>query len=150
MGMGLAGMPVMTYALASVPQHMTAQASALANVTRTVFASLGTAMFATLLDSFHKNNLGEMVQIVTPDSVEATRMLSTIQVALMQAGQSFEAARQAGLSLLYQYVNLRAYVTAFQTDYFVSACIVLFGVVLAFLLPHGRPGAVAPQGPVLG
>jgi len=150
MGMGLAGMPVMTYALASVPQHMTAQASALANVTRTVFASLGTAMFATLLDSFHKNNLGEMVQIVTPGSVEATRMLSTIQVALMQAGQSFEAARQAGLSLLYQYVNLRAYVTAFQTDYFVSACIVLFGVVLAFLLPHRRPGAVAPQGPVLG
>lgn len=147
MGMGLAGMPVMTYALASVPQAMTAQASALANVTRTVFASLGTAMFATLLDGFHKTNLANMVQVVTPDSVEATRVLSTIQVTLMQAGYSFEAAKQAGISLLYQYVDLRAIVLAFQRDFFISALILLFGVGLAFLLPHGRITSIktAPQ-----
>ena len=42
-GVGFAMMPVMTYALSSVPQRMTAQASALLNVSRTIFASLGIA-----------------------------------------------------------------------------------------------------------
>jgi DHA2 family multidrug resistance protein len=149
MGMGLAMMPVMTYALASVPQQMTAQASALMNVMRTVFASLGTAMFATLLDGFHKTNLATMVQTVTPDSVEATRILSVFQVTLMQAGHTFAEAKRAGILLLYQYVNLRATVLAFQTDYFISACIVLISVVVAFFLPHGRPRSAAQRGPMM-
>ncbi len=117
MGMGFAMMPVMTYALSAVPQRMTAQASSLLNVSRTIFASLGIAVFATMLDTFQKTNLSTMVQTVTPDSVVALQLLSQIQVYLMQTGLTLQTAQQAAITFLYEYLNLRASVTAFQMDY---------------------------------
>ena len=137
-GVGFAMMPVMTYALSSVPQRMTAQASALLNVSRTIFASLGIAVFATLLDTFQKTNLSMMVQTITPDSVVALQMLSQLQVYFMQAGMTLQAAQQAAVNLLYQYVNLRASVTAFETDYVIGAIVVLAGIIPAMFLPFGR------------
>jgi DHA2 family multidrug resistance protein len=137
-GVGFAMMPVMTYALASVPQQMTAQASALINVCRTIFASLGIAVFATLLDTFQKTNLSMMVQTITPDSVIALQVLSQMQVYFMQLGMTLEAARQAAVTYLFQYINLRASVTAFQMDYVIGALVVLAGIIPAMFLPFGR------------
>jgi MFS family permease len=137
MGLGLAMMPVMTYALAAVPMKMTGQASSLTNVTRTVFAALGIAIFATLLDQFHKTNLGTLVQTVTPNSVEALRVLSVIQVTALKSGLTMEAARLAATSMLYQLVNLKAFIMAFDSDYFISAVILFVGILPSFLLPHG-------------
>jgi EmrB/QacA subfamily drug resistance transporter len=138
MGMGLSMMPIMTYALSSVPQRMTAQASSLLNVCRTLFGSLGIAVFATLLDTFTKTNTAHMVQTVTPDSAMALRMLSQIQVYLLQFGLNLDVARQEAVLLLYQFVNLRAAVTAFEMDYVIGAVIVLLGTIPAMLLPFGR------------
>lgn len=138
MGMGLSMMPIMTYTLSVVPQRMTSQASSLLNVSRTVFASLGIAVFATMLDTFTRNNLAHMAQTVTPDSVTALRTISQIQVYLMQSGMSVDAAHRGALLLLYQYVNLRAAVTAFDMDYVIGAVIVLLGIIPAMLLPSGR------------
>jgi len=137
-GVGFAMMPVMTYVLASVPQRMTAQASALLNVSRTIFASLGIAIFATMLDTFQKTNLSMMVQTITPDSVIALQMLSQLQVYFMQAGMTLQVAQQAAVNLLFQYVNLRASVMAFEMDYVISALVVLAGVIPAMFLPFGR------------
>jgi EmrB/QacA subfamily drug resistance transporter len=137
-GVGFAMMPVMTYALSSVTQQMTAQASALLNVARTVFASLGIAVFATMLDTFQKTNLSMMVQTITPDSVVALQMLSGLQVYLMQAGLSLQAAQQGAVNILYQYINLRASITAFQMDYVISAVVVMAGIIPALFLPYGR------------
>ncbi|MBN1691774.1 MAG: DHA2 family efflux MFS transporter permease subunit [Dehalococcoidia bacterium] len=137
-GVGFAMMPVMTYALASVPQYMTAQASALINVARTIFASLGIAIFATMLDTFQKTNLSMMVQTITPDSVIALQVLSQMQVYFMQLGMTLEAARQAAVTYLFQYINLRASVTAFQMDYVISALVVIVGIIPALFLPFGR------------
>jgi len=138
MGMGLAMMPIMTYALSAVPQRMTVQASSLLNVSRTIFASLGIAIFATMLDTFQKTNLSMMVQTVTPDSVVALQLLSQFQVFFMQAGLTLEAAKQAAVNMLYQYVNLRASVTAFEMDYVISAVVILIGIIPALFLPFGR------------
>jgi len=137
-GVGFAMMPVMTYALASVPQYMTAQASALINVARTIFASLGIAIFATMLDTFQKTNLSMMVQTITPDSVIALQVLSQMQVYFMQLGMTLQAAQQAAATYLYQYINLRASVTAFQMDYVISALVVIVGIIPALFLPFGR------------
>jgi len=138
MGLGLAMMPVMTYALAAVPMEMTAQASSLTNVTRTVFGSLGVAIFASLLDNFQKTYLATLSQAVTPDSIEALRVLSTVQVIALKAGLTIEAARQAGTLILYQFVNLRSFVMAFDSDFVISALIIFAGVVPSLFLPHGR------------
>jgi len=137
MGMGLAMMPVMTYGLASVPIEKTGQASALTNVSRTVFASLGTAIFATLLDGFQKTNLATLTQLVSPDSIEAMTVLSAVQVAAMKMGVALEAARAYGIQLLYQTVQLRAAVMAFDRDFLISAIVSFAGIIPSFLLPHG-------------
>jgi hypothetical protein len=78
------------------------------------------------------------VQTVTPDSVMALRILSQIQVYLMQLGLTFDVARREAIVILYQYVNLRAAVTAFEMNYVIGAVIVLLGVIPALFLPFGR------------
>lgn len=146
MGLGFAMMPIMTYGMASVPQEQTAQASSIMNVWRTVFASLGIALFATMLDNFQKANMNVMSQTLTPDSVIAMRIISAVQVQLMQAGQTLEVARQYAINMLYQYASLQATITAFQMDFVIAAVVILAGVIPAFLLPFGRtkkPGAAA-------
>lgn len=135
LGMGFAMMPIMTYGLSAVPPKMTTQASSLLNVWRSVFASLGIAIFATLLDHFQKTNYAVMAQTLTPDSIEAMRILSMAQVAGMQTGLSLEAARQAGIYLIYQFIMLKASVTAFQMDYTISAILIFISIFTAFLLP---------------
>jgi len=150
MGMGLAMMPVFTYALASVPQVLTAQASSLTNVSRTIFASLGTAVFASLLDNFQKVNLATLVQTATPDSPVTMQVLSTVQVLAQQAGLTLEAARQAAIALLYQFVTLRASVSAFEEVFVLGAIVAFLGILPALFLPHGslskRGGS--PRGPM--
>jgi EmrB/QacA subfamily drug resistance transporter len=138
MGIGLAMMPVMTYALASVEQKMTAQASSIMNVSRTVFASLGIAIFATMLTNFQKTNLAIISQTFTPSSPHTMQLVSTVQVILMQAGQTLEAARQTAIYVLYLLANLRASVAAFQAEYFIAAIIISVGVLPALFFPFGR------------
>ena len=146
MGMGFCMMPIMTYALSAVSQRMTSQASALLNVSRTIFGSLGIAVFATLLDTFQKTNLATMVQTVTPDSVIALQMLSQYQVYFQSAGMTLAAAKQAATEMLYQYITQRASVMAFEKDYVISAVVVILGIIPAMFLPFGR--AKKSKGPV--
>jgi len=139
MGIGLSMMPVMTYALATVEQKMTAQASSIMNVSRTVFASLGIAVFATMLSNFQKTNLAVISQTFTPNSIETIHFVSMVQVILMQAGQTLEAARHTAVYVLYLLANSRAAVAAFQTEYVIASIIILVGVLPALLMPLRRP-----------
>lgn len=139
MGMGMSMMPIMTYALSSVPPKMTAQASSVLNVFRMLFASLGIALFATMLDTFQKINTAMIVQTITPDSAMALSFLSQVQVALMQAGVAAQAASKEAITILYQYVSLRANVTAYDMNYVIGSIVVLIGVIPALLLlPSGQ------------
>jgi EmrB/QacA subfamily drug resistance transporter len=138
LGMGFCMMPIMTYAMSAVPLKMTAQASSITNVSRTIFASLGVAIFATMLDTFEKTNAAVISQTLTPDSALAMQITSTVQVMMLQAGQTLEAARVMGIAVLSQYVTQRATVTAFETDYVISAIIVFLGIIPAMFLPYGK------------
>ena len=138
MGMGFATMPIMTYALSAVPQRMTAQASSLLNVWRTIFGSLGIASFATLLDTFQKQNAASIIQTINPDSSVALHWISYAQTLLMQMGLTLQVAHDEAITFLYEYVSLRADITAFEMNYVISAVIVLLGVIPAMFLPLGR------------
>ncbi len=79
-----------------------------------------------------------MVQTVTPDSGVAMQVLSQIQIRLMQSGTAPDIAHNQAVVLLYEIVNQRALVTAFEMDYVISALVVLVGIPAAFLLPSGQ------------
>jgi hypothetical protein len=69
----------------------------------------------------------------------AVGFLSRIQALLMQSGLTSEASYNEAVIALYQYVNLRASVTAYDMNYVIGAIVVLLGVVPSiFLLPHGK------------
>lgn len=128
-------MPIMTYALSSVPSELTMQASSMTSVSRTIFAALGTALFASILDTFQKHYLGTMVQLATPDSVDALRVLSTVQASGMASGMSLEAARQLGIYALYQVVNLRSSIMSFDSVWVISAFLIIVAALPALMLP---------------
>ncbi len=133
-GMGFAMMPVTTFALAEVPMYLTSQASSINNVARSVFSSLGTAIFASMLTSFQKDNLATMMQTVGQNSITAVQTLAGIQVGLQKTGMSVDAAHQTALTLLYQLTTVRSYVAAFDTAFLIGGVVILAAIIPAFFL----------------
>ena len=136
-GCGFALIPMFSHALSIAPPHLATQGSSMINVVQNVFMSLAVALFATLLDNFQKTDLAIIVQTTTPDSPMMLGMLSQIQMGLMQAGQTAEAARQSAVMLIYQYLTLRSSITAFQKDFVLTAILSFVGILPALFLPHG-------------
>ncbi len=142
-GMGAAMMPVMTYAQQDIFGPMIAQASSLTNVMRSVFAGFGTAIFASLLSTFEKTNLANLVQTLTPDSGRVLQLVSGIQVRLQQGGMTLDAARRMTTYVLYQLTVLRAGVLAFDKAFLISAIVVLAAIIPALFMRGRKKG----QGP---
>ncbi len=136
-GCGFAIVPIFSHALSVAPPQLSTQGSSMINVVQNVFMALAVALFATLLDNFQKTDLAIVVQSTTPDSPMMLNLLSQIQVRLMQAGQTAEAAYQTAIVLLYQYFNLQSSITAFQKDFVLTAILSFVGIVPACFLPHG-------------
>ncbi len=136
MGIGLAMMPVMTFALAEVPNELISAASTISNVLRSVFGGLSTAIFASLLTHYEKANVAVLTQTVTPDSGSTLGVLSTAQVTLQKAGMSLQAAHQAAIGLLYQLTVLKAAVLAFERVFLIGAIILAVGIIPALFLHH--------------
>lgn len=150
-GIGLAMMPVMTFALAEVPPALVSAASTIMNVLRSVFGGLSTAVFASLLSHFQKANVEILAQTATPDSGSTLGVLSMAQVALQKAGMSLQAAHQAAIALLYQVTVLKAAVLAFDRVFVIGAIILGIGIVPALFLHAGAKAreteevAIAPM-----
>lgn len=136
-GCGFTMVPIFSYALSIAPPQWSTQGSSVINVVQSVFMALAVALFATLLDNFQKTDLAIIVQGTTPDSPMMLGFLSQIEVALMQAGQTAEAAYQTAIVLLYQYCSLQSSITAFQKDFVLTAILSFAGIVPAIFLPHG-------------
>ncbi len=136
MGIGLAMMPVMTFALAEVPTELISAASTISNVLRSVFGGLATGIFASLLSHYEKANVAILAQTATPDSGSTLGILSLAQVTLQKAGMSLESAHQGAIALLYQVVALKAAVLAFDRVFLLGAIILAIGVIPALFL-HG-------------
>ncbi len=145
-GMGFAMMPIMTVGLAAVPLELTSRASALINVSRQIFASFGTAIFATILDGRQKFHFASLSQTVTRNSVTAVSLLSTIQRAFNHLGMTFDQSHQAAILILYRYTQLRAAVLAFQDAFILSAIVLLLGIIPSLFLPHGSSSRKGKMG----
>ena len=56
----------------------------------------------------------------------------------MQNGMSANLAHQEAIVLLYQFVGLRASVTAFDRNYVIGAIVIIVSIIPALFLPSGR------------
>ena len=145
-GMGLMMMQVMTVAMNTVPPHLVGRASSLTTVLRQVFASFGTATFATIVQTrqaFHQAMLSQAIVAGAP-SVQAT--VFSLQHYVLQNGASATQARAAAITALSQQVTLGASVRAYDDAFLLASMVMLIGFLPALFL-RGTGVRVAPRRP---
>ena len=145
--MGLTMMPVMTVAMNSVPPSLIARSSSLTNVLRQVFASFGTAIFATLLQTRQTFHQAVLSQTVTPDRLGVQATILQVQQALVQHGLNAVQAKGVAVLALYREVVTNAAVMSFQDCFFIAAAVCLAATLPALLLRNPgvvqrRPGSI--------
>ncbi len=134
-GMGLLMAPITTAVMNSVPQHKVAAASSLNNILMQVGASIGIAVFATML-----SNRATYHVAIVGQAAKATNPVFTATVAeLIRKGHSvgLSLAQSAGTAKAYlmQVMTKSALVNAFQDVFILGAIIVALTIPLAFMLP---------------
>jgi EmrB/QacA subfamily drug resistance transporter len=136
-GCGFALVPIFSYGLSIAPPELSTQGSSIINVVQSVCMAIAVALFATLLDNFQKTDMAILAQTATMDSPQTLSIISRIQVGMMQAGQTMEAARNTAIYLLYQNFSLQSAITAFQKNFVLTAIMSFAGIIPAIFLPHG-------------
>jgi hypothetical protein len=118
----------------------------LTNVLRQLFASFGTAAFATLLQTrqgFHQTMLA---QTVTLESPAVRSAFAALQQRLIEQGLGPAQAKAGALSVLAQQVTTGAAVRSFDDAFLMSAAIMLLAVLPALFLTSTGVTAAEPRG----
>jgi DHA2 family multidrug resistance protein len=138
-GNGLAMMPMQTEGMNSIPQHMTARATALNTTLRQVSGSLGIAILTTILQSrqaFHNAIFAQSLNTSSPAFVKAQAL---IQGAVTAKGISPTAGQGLLFMQIYGSVAKSATVTAMNDTFIVATSICVVGVLIAFLIKKKSP-----------
>ncbi len=141
--MGLTMMPVMTVQMAVIPPQLIARSSSLTNVLRQVFASFGTAIFATLLQSRETFHQAILTQMITPDRLAVQTTVAGIQNALVQHGMNAVQAQAMTVAALYQRVIMGASVMSFEDCFYIAAIVCVVAVLPTLFLKANTK--LAPQ-----
>lgn len=134
-GMGLLMAPITIAVMNSVPPKKVAVASSMNNIIMQVGASIGVAIFATLLS----NRANYHVSIVGQAAKSGTPLFNNILAELMHRGHSMgftiHQSMSAATGFIMQTMTKSALVNAFQDVFLVGSFIVAATIPLAFLLP---------------
>ncbi|HTN51988.1 MAG TPA: DHA2 family efflux MFS transporter permease subunit [Anaeromyxobacter sp.] len=124
--------PLTTAALSRVPRHQLADATGLNSLLRQVGASMGLAVFATLLERHGQIARAALVSHLTPDRPEVQGRLAALAAGF--AGRGFDpvTARAMALQGLDGLVTRQAMVLAFEQVLLLTA--IVFVCVLPLLL----------------
>ncbi|PKB73616.1 MAG: hypothetical protein BZY75_00820 [SAR202 cluster bacterium Io17-Chloro-G7] len=141
--MGMMALPAFTLAMSVHPVEALARASALTNVLRQLFPAFGIALFATLLQSRFAFHFSTIAQTVTPDSLAAMQVLSSVGNAVGQFGASDAVTNRVAVQVLDGMVQQRASVAAFQDVFLIATGIVLLGLIPSLLLRKPKAREVA-------
>lgn len=133
-GLGFSMMPANTAGMNTVPPHLVNRASALSNVIRQVAASLGIAMFTTIMQqrqAFHLHSYAAAVQL---SSSAGTELISKIQFALLNAGVSPLQSTGVAASALASLLVKQAMAQAIDDCFLIAALIIAAGIIPSFFL----------------
>jgi MFS transporter, DHA2 family, multidrug resistance protein len=134
-GMGLLMAPITTAVMNSVPQHKIGVASSMNSIIQQVGASMGIAIFATILSTratYHVAIVGQSIKMSNPVFSETLAELIRHGHSI---GLSFSQSAAAAQSAIIGVVTKSALVNAFQDVFIVGALIVALTIPLAFFLP---------------
>jgi DHA2 family multidrug resistance protein len=132
--------PLTTVALSNVPRTKLADATGLNSLLRQVGASMGLAVFATLLDRFGDAARAGIVTHVTLDRPEVQSRLAQMAAAFQARGFDAVTAKQAALRALDGIVQRQAMVISFEKVLMLTGVLFLLVLPLLFFLKTNRRG----------
>jgi DHA2 family multidrug resistance protein len=132
--------PLTTAALSNVPRARLADATGLNSLLRQIGASLGLAVFATLLERYGDVARHAIVSHVTPERPEVQARLAQIAAGLQSRGLDPVSARQAALRALDGMVTRQAMVISFEKVLLLTGILFLCVLPLLFFLKVNRQG----------
>ena len=138
LGMGLCMMPVTTAGMATIPLHLMGKGSALGNVIRQISASLGIAMFTTIMQRrqvFHYSNLSQSVNMNSSDALLMQPALRDIGIS---QGWDTSLTQIFGLSLIGKQIAKTSMVNAISDCFIVATAFCLLALLLTFFLREHR------------
>jgi DHA2 family multidrug resistance protein len=124
--------PLTTTALAGIPKHLMPDATGLNSLLRQVGASVGLAVFATMLDSYSKHARGALIAHVDPTRAEVQQRIAAIEAGMRSRGMDAISAHAAALRSLAGNVMRQASTLAFEKTFLLAG--ILFLAVLPLLL----------------
>jgi len=133
--------PLVTLALESMERTVLADAAGLNSFARQIGASLGLAIFATLLSNYRKQAYASVGVHVSPQRPEVMEQLRASTTFFADHGMDPVAARHAAIETLSGRVALQANVLAFEKVFLLQAVAFVVVLPLAFLLRSSRHDA---------
>lgn len=146
LGLGLIFTPLSAMALSEIPRERMAQASGLFNVLRQIGGSFGVALMGTLLTNrtiFHTTFYGEAINKYSPVAKNIVHGLSNFSQQTIGGTNALSALRANAL-IVYN-LNLQAFVSAVDDDFFIAALITIICIVPILFLRYKKKKSSAPK-----
>ncbi|HVO21268.1 MAG TPA: DHA2 family efflux MFS transporter permease subunit [Anaeromyxobacter sp.] len=134
LGFSLMFVPLTTAALSAIPRHRLTDATGLNSVLRQVGASIGLAVFATLLERYGYHARAALAAHVVPDRPEVQARLAQLAAGLVQRGYDPVSARTAALQALHGLVAGQGMVLSFEKVFLLTGVVLLCTLPLLFFL----------------
>ncbi|HEX9109348.1 MAG TPA: MFS transporter, partial [Longimicrobiales bacterium] len=137
-GFSLLFVPLTTAALANIPRDRLADATGLNSLLRQVGASMGLAVFATLLERYGWRARAVLSSHLLPDRPEVQDRLAQMAAGFVQRGYDPVSAKAAALQALAGAATGQGMVIAFEQVFLLSGIVLLFTLPLLYFLKVKR------------
>jgi MFS transporter, DHA2 family, multidrug resistance protein len=137
-GFSLLFVPLTTAALSRIPRERLADATGLNSLLRQVGASLGLAVFATLLVRYGSRARAVLSASLFPDRPEVQERLAQMAAGFVQRGYDPVTARTAALQALSGAVTGQGMVIAFEQVFLLTGIVLLCTLPLLYFLKVKR------------
>lgn len=135
LGMGILFTPLLTLSLVNIRNKDMAQASSITNIIRQMGGSFGVAIFSHLLTgrtAFHTQRYSEALNY-TGDAYHQT-VSSLSQFMEHAAGKLPGEVHRLAESLIFRHIDLEAYISAINDDFFIAFIVTLLCIVPVLFL----------------
>jgi MFS transporter, DHA2 family, multidrug resistance protein len=138
LGFSLLFVPLTTAALSRIPRDRLTDATGLNSLLRQVGASIGLAVFATLLERYGWRARAVLSAHLLPDRPEVQERLAQVTAGLIQRGLDPGSAHSGALAAVAGKVAQQGMVIAFEQVFLLTGIVLLFTLPLLYFLEVKR------------